>query len=454
MTPTACDIHAHLASVGTWVNWQRTCDGFKYGDPDTPVTGIAVGWQSLQSALEQAHAAGCNLFITHEPTFYSHMDDDEAAKATAPALAKMAFLERTGMVVYRCHDCWDVYSKLGIVDAWSAFLALGEPLATRTYYNLHAVPATSVWELAQRIAWRLKDLGEQSVQLLGPKWRTVRRLAVGTGAITDVRTMVEMGADAILATDDGLSIWRDGAWALDLGVPVIVVNHMTAEIPGLRKLADYLRAQFPGVPVEFVGPTCSYEVYATERSRDTGIRMRRDDLEGLPEIRLPEGYVLRPMRADETAAYLAVMNQSNYTGEADDAWFQRAFGADPEYDPGYLQIIWRGDTPVAAAGAWHRELDGERWGMIHWVGVARDERAQGLGTAIALAALQRLKARGFTRAVLDTGDWRLPAVAAYLRLGFRPWPTETAPQAVWDRVLADLETWRAEQAQSRAERKR
>ena len=444
MTLSVRDIHEHFVRVGSWVDWQHTCDGLKYGDPDQEVTAIAVGWQSLQAALEEAHAKGCNLFITHEPTFYSHMDDDERLRATAPARNKMAFLERAGMAVYRCHDVWDVYPELGIVDAWSAYLELGEPLARRQYYNLHAVPPTTVIELAHRLARRLAPLGQQAVQIVGPKWQTVHRLAVGTGAITNAHTMVEMGADVILATDDGLSYWRDGSWLRDLGIPALVVNHMTAEIPGLHRLVEYLRAQFD-VPVEFVGPTCFYEIYATERHREIAIRMCREHLEDLPPVELPEGYVLRSMEADEARAYQAVMNQSNYAGEVDDAWFEETFARDPAYDPSYLQIIWHGERPVAAAAAWHKEIDGELWGMVHWLGVVRDERGKGLGKAIALAALHRLRQRGFRRAMLDTGDWRLPAVAAYLRLGFRPWPTVKAPQSVWDRVLADLETWRAQQ---------
>ena len=443
MSITARDVHEHLRSLGPWVAWDRgTCDGFKHGDPETAVTGIAVTWQSLQNTLEEAHARGHNLVITHEPTFYSHMDDDAAMRATPPGRRKAEFLDRTGMVVYRCHDLWDIYPEKGIVDAWSAFLDLGAPIARERYYNLHAVPETAAWELVGRIARQVAPLGQQAVQFVGTPWQMVHRLAVGTGAITNVRRMVELGADVVLATDDGATLWRDGAWMADLGVPMMVVNHTTAEIPGMRNLAAHLAERFPAVPVEFLGPTCGYEILATERARDTAIRMRRDDLEGLPPVVVPEGYVCRPMAPDEAWAYLEVMNASNYSGEADQAWFDRTFAGDPEYDPAHLKLIWRGDRPVAAAGAWHITIDEERWGMIHWVGVSRDERGGGLGKAVTLAALHRLRERGFTRAMLDTNAWRLAAVAAYMRLGFRPWPTERGPQEVWDRVLTDMAAWR------------
>ena len=357
-------------------------------------------------------------------------------------MRKRRFLDETGMVVYRCHDVWDVFPELGVVDAWSEFLGLGRPVASARYYNLHTVPPTSAWELAQQLGRKLAPLGQQAVHFMGAKWQMVSRLAVGTGAITDVRRMAELGADVVLTTDDGMRWWQDGAWAADEGLPIIAVNHRTAEIPGLRKLADYLRAQYPDVPVEFVGPTCSYEILATQLYHDVDIRMRRDDLDGLPTLDVPEGFTVRPMAADEEWAYIEVMNRSNFAGEADAAWFERTFSRDPEYDPSFLQIVWQGERPVAAAGAWHITIEGERWGVIHWVGADREVRGHGLGKLVTLAALRRLRERGFRHAMLDTGDWRMAAIAAYLRLGFRPWPNAQAPQARWDGILANLARWR------------
>ena len=448
MALLARDVHLHMRSVGTWVDWDNTCDGFKAGDPDREVTAIAVGWQSTMAALREAKELGCELFITHEPTFYSHMDDDPEWLETQAARDKMAWLRETGMVVYRCHDVWDRFPGRGVLDAWAAFLGLEPACARDTYHSVHPVPSTTVRELLHRTMRVVEPLGEQDVHLIGEKWRMVSRLGIGTGAITNVREMLRLGADCLLVTNDGINTWREGCWARDMGIPMIVVDHRTAEIPGIRELAAYVGEQF-GVPTRRVGEICSYEILASSMRRDEAVRMRRDTLDDLPEVTVPANFALRPMADDERWAYLQVMNRSNMAGEADKAWFERTFTSDPAYDPAHLQLIWKDDQPVAAAGAWHDTLDGEPWGMIHWVGVDLRERGRGLGKAVTAAALAVLRERGYRRAFLGTNAWRLPAIAAYRRLGFEPWPHDPAipaagGQELWDRIEHDLEVWRGD----------
>ncbi len=57
------------------VPWRsQTVDTFKAGDPDTRVTGVATTMMATFDVLERAAASGKNLIITHEPTFYGHLD--------------------------------------------------------------------------------------------------------------------------------------------------------------------------------------------------------------------------------------------------------------------------------------------------------------------------------------------------------------------------------------------
>src|SRR4051794_19235622 len=58
-------------------------DGFKAGDPNTPVKGIATTAMATMDVLKQASKAGTNLVITYEPTFFGR-HDGPAAPAPLP----------------------------------------------------------------------------------------------------------------------------------------------------------------------------------------------------------------------------------------------------------------------------------------------------------------------------------------------------------------------------------
>ena len=218
-----------------------------------------------------AHAAGCNLFVTHEPTFYVHRDDDPGPFADPILEAKRAWLADTGMVVYRCHDVWDVLPEHGVRDSWARGLGLaGPPLAedARRYYGLYPVEPQPLRELARRLALRVADAGQPHVQLVDPAGdgrRAVTHLDIGTGAACRVPAMAALrtpdgtAPDALLVTDDGMRFWADGSWAIDRDLPLLVVNHATAEEWGMRSLAAYLREQFPGVLVQHLPQGCQYQ---------------------------------------------------------------------------------------------------------------------------------------------------------------------------------------------------
>jgi hypothetical protein len=85
------------------IPWQKeTVDTFKAGDPDTKVTGIAVTMMATFDVLQRAAASGENLIITHEPTFYNHLDDftEIPQKQNDPVLAeKLALIKEHHLVV-------------------------------------------------------------------------------------------------------------------------------------------------------------------------------------------------------------------------------------------------------------------------------------------------------------------------------------------------------------------
>ncbi len=245
-----------MKAEGSWVYWPKTVDQFLFGNPEIEIKGIAVAWMATFPTLKQAKARGCNLFVTHEPLYIRHtayLEEDR------PWVAKREWLETEAMTVLRCHDFWDDFPGIGIHGAWAKALGLtGEPVETDRFYEIHAVGSTTAGELAQRILEQVTKYNQKVVHLVGDPKTPVTKIGVGTGAITDYRVLHGMGADVLLLTDDGTKLWESGQWASDSGVPLILVNHATAEEPGMVTLARYLREHFPGIHVEHIPVGCLY----------------------------------------------------------------------------------------------------------------------------------------------------------------------------------------------------
>ena len=258
----ARDVSEHLRRLGAaWVDAQKTVDTFKCGDPETPIRGIAVGWMPYTWALMRAVELGCNLFVTHEPVFYDHLDRDRDVFALGGAERKRALIEREGLVIFRCHDVWDQFPGTGIVDAWAKVLGFSEPLAGQGYYRVFAGGGRTALSIARDVARRTRRFGQEAVQLVGPADRPVHRVALGCGAITPFRRFVaSYEADLAICTDDGFVQWRDGALAIDLEIPAIVVNHPVSEEEGIRLLAEHLRGAFPSVKIAHIPERCMYRL--------------------------------------------------------------------------------------------------------------------------------------------------------------------------------------------------
>lgn len=258
----AQDVHDYLQTLnGGWVDYAKSVDCWKAGDPQVELAGIAVAWMSYTWALEEAARLGCNLFITHEPTYYHHRDDEPEILGWPESAAKRRKIEALGLTILRCHDLWDQVREIGIPDSWGKKLGLGEPLGGEGYFRVYDGRGRTARRIAQELAARVADLGQPAVQLIGPPEKPIRRFVIGTGAATPYRKMLlEHGADMVVCSDDGFTYWRDGAHAIDNGHCVLVFHHHVTEDHGMELLAGHLQEKFPDVPCHHIRQQCMYEL--------------------------------------------------------------------------------------------------------------------------------------------------------------------------------------------------
>lgn len=252
------DIMDHFREIGTWVDWSNTNDFVLHGSEETEVDGIAVGWIASERAAREAAERGANVFVSHEGLYLGMPNMPE--RVTEVLEARRALYDELGLTVVRCHDTWDRMPEIGIPGAWATWLgfeaedhgALATSLgARRAYYEVCFTGGMALESLALLVAERCRELGQSAVFVAGEGMRFVERLAIGTGAITPLHEMMELEPDAIVMTDDGNSWTRDVLFAQGVDVPLIVVTHPVAELPGMMRLAEYLGEKFPDTPVRY-----------------------------------------------------------------------------------------------------------------------------------------------------------------------------------------------------------
>src|SRR5271165_5910866 len=234
--PTAREVVAAIQGhVG--VPWNKeTVDTFKAGNPDTPVTGIAVTMMATMDVLERASEKGLNFVITHEPTFYAHLDVPEGMPKNDPVWAeKRAFIEKHGMVVWRFHDHWHIRKPDGIEAGVVKQLRWEKYQAPDNQYLFH-LPEMSLRSLAAYIADRLHS---SVVRVVGNPQMPVHVVAISPGAAGfqhEMQALTKKDVDVLLVGET--REWETVEYAADAVTQgkkkaLIVIGHVPSEQPGM-----------------------------------------------------------------------------------------------------------------------------------------------------------------------------------------------------------------------------
>src|SRR6267378_3265032 len=253
--PTAREVIAAIQEhVG--VPWKtETVDTFKAGNPETRVTGIAVTMMATLDVLQRAAVKGENLVITHEPTFYNHLDRPEGMEDNdAVWKEKREFIEKNGMVVWRFHDHWHLRNPDGILAGmvqalgWEKYQSAENP-------HLFTVPEITLKKLAAEVA---KRLNTPVLRAVGNPEMKVTRLALSPGAAGFERETraLEMENVEVLVVGETRE-WETVEYAADAATEgkrkgLIVIGHVPSEQAGMEECTRWLKTFVKDVPIEFV----------------------------------------------------------------------------------------------------------------------------------------------------------------------------------------------------------
>ena len=238
------------------VEWKKdTVDTFKAGNPDAPVTGVAVTMMATMDVLQRASAKGLNFVITHEPTFYAHLDTPEGIPESDAVWAeKRAFIEKHGMVVWRFHDHWHMRKPDGI-EAGNVHALGWEKFQRADNQYLFVIPETTVKELAKQVS---QKLGSSVVRVVGDPDMKITKVGFSPGAAGSEREIRALEQDDVQVLMVGETReWETVEYAADAvsegrKKALIVIGHIPSEQPGMEECARWLKGFVKEVPVEFV----------------------------------------------------------------------------------------------------------------------------------------------------------------------------------------------------------
>ena len=239
------------------VAWREASfrDTFKSGGPDTPVSGIATTVFASFEVIQRAVAAGLNLIVPHEVTFWNDRDDQSLVSGD-PLLfeQKRQFLAAHNVVIFRMHD--HMHDQRPDFTYVGSARELGLEMTDETAPGSHrfTVPATTLGALAARVQ---KRVGARALRVVGDPNARVSRIQLGVGYATPAPNAPDI--DVVIS---GEQQEVDGAldspeYVLDaaaLGIPKgwIMLGHAVSEEAGMREMAQWIKALVPEVPVQLI----------------------------------------------------------------------------------------------------------------------------------------------------------------------------------------------------------
>ncbi len=232
-------------------------DGIKWGDPNAQVKAVATTWMATMSVIRRAAELGCNVIVTHEPTFY--WDDVRSEKAeyqiaaenATPVEQKQKLLNENGIAVIRIHDLWDGYPEYGITDSLARALNWRNRINEGGRVPMWQVRPVPLGEVARHAKVRLRL---RSIRVVGDMSEDVSKIALAVGAfggLPVVLKAIEEGADCLMGGE--CSEWQVVRFCEDVGFGLILLGHAESEGPGMEAMAQFLQEKL-GLETHYVPP--------------------------------------------------------------------------------------------------------------------------------------------------------------------------------------------------------
>jgi putative NIF3 family GTP cyclohydrolase 1 type 2 len=252
---TAADVVERIkGKVG--IPWMaETVDRIVAGSPDVRVKGIATTMMATLEVLQRVVAAGKNMIVTHEPTFWSHQDTTKELERDPTYEFKRRFIAEHNVAVFRFHDHWHRMKPDGINAGMTRELGWQKNAISEDSHEFVFQPTT----LGELVNTMSKRLNAHSMRVVGDAKLPVKRVVANWGYASLMPNVIKQAArpdvDVVICGETReweLVEYVQDQIASGVKKALIVVNHVVSEQSGMKYCADWLKPLVPEVPVEFM----------------------------------------------------------------------------------------------------------------------------------------------------------------------------------------------------------
>uniref|UniRef100_UPI0032176A35 Nif3-like dinuclear metal center hexameric protein n=1 Tax=uncultured Draconibacterium sp. TaxID=1573823 RepID=UPI0032176A35 len=232
----------------------KTVDTFKAGDPKSEIKGIAVCMFADMITLQKAVEAGCNFIITHEPIFYSHLDQTESLTKDPVYLEKKKFIDDNQLVVFRFHDHIHSTTPDGIYEGMLNKLGWKKYMVNESYFHFE-MPETRLSDFAATLK---TTLGLKTVRVIGKQNMKFTKVGLAVGAPGGAQHIKMLGgSDVEVMVAGEAPEWETYSYVNDAvtqgkNKAVIFLGHVKSEEAGMEYCAEWLREFIKDTPIHYI----------------------------------------------------------------------------------------------------------------------------------------------------------------------------------------------------------
>lgn len=236
---------------------ESTIDTLKSGRLNAEVRKVAVVFMATYAVIKQAVESGVDLIITHEPTYYNHMDEVEWLEGDQVYERKRKLIEESGISIFRLHDYVHKYKPDGILVGMLKKLEW-EAYASPEKMSLLAFPNDEQHTVRTIVTHLKNKLDIDSMLVAGDPEMPVRRFGLMPGASggrSHIKYFESRNIDLLIVGET--NEWETNEYvrdATDMGLSkaLIITGHQNSEEAGMLTVVEMVREAFPDLQVDFI----------------------------------------------------------------------------------------------------------------------------------------------------------------------------------------------------------